>query len=167
MLEPFRVQFSRLIFFYSSATNNYTRKTTTLWRSANTGYYLTGLHSNKITWYNIKPCTNPYPSNAHYSGPGTPDNADGTIVDANDCPWECDAGYGHTAADTCEPLCTAGITQMKTSNGLSYNIYAEKQTTSAINVLHNNTVCYISLTIGHTTGAIHIKIGDTIYHATN
>ena len=155
-------------FFYSTLANNYVRKRSgTYWKSANTGYYLTGVHASGTLWYNVKPCTNPYPDFSHYSGPGTPDSADGTIVDANDCPWECDAGYGRTKNDTCEPLCDAGITKLNTSNGLSYNIYAERHTTPSINLLRNNMVCYINLESGSATNAINIQHGNTVYHVTD
>ena len=155
-------------FSYSLETNNYTKYHNRYWKTANPGYYLSDIVSwNNIIWYNVKPCTNPHPDSSHYSGPGTPDSADGTIVDANDCPWECDAGYGRTKNDTCEPLCDAGITKLNTSNGLSYNIYAERHTTPSINLLRNNTVCYINLESGSATNAINIQHGNTVYHVTD
>ena len=101
-----------MFFRYSSETNNYTTFHATYWMDANPGYYLSDNRSagNSNRWLNIKPCTNPYPTNAHYSGPGTPDSADGTIVDANDCPWVCDDGYYGKSAngDTTCTICPAG-----------------------------------------------------------
>ena len=131
---------------------------------ARSGYYL--VNPNDGMWVDAVACTNA-PTNAHYTGAGTPDSADGTIVNANDCPWKCDAGYGCTAANTCEPLCTAGITKLNTSNGLSYNIYATRQTTPALNLWRNNTICYVNLTHGTATNAINIQHGNAVYHTTN
>ena len=107
---------------------------------AGPGYYLSSyLETSSHVWYNgVKPCTNA-PVNAHYTGPGTPDSPDGTTKDANDCPWECDAGYGHTSDDRCLPLCRIGDTAM---NGI--NIYAEKHTKYAMAVPRAGGVCWIS-----------------------
>ena len=107
---------------------------------AGPGYYLSPY---KVTtynvWYNgVKPCTNA-PANAHYTGPGTPDSPDGTIKNANDCPWECDDGFGHTSDDRCLPLCRIGETAM---NGI--NIYAEKHTKYAMAVPRGDGMCWIS-----------------------
>ncbi|MBR1380507.1 MAG: hypothetical protein IJ560_02875 [Alphaproteobacteria bacterium] len=107
---------------------------------AGTGYYLSPYRSTTYkVWYNgVKPCTNA-PANAHYTGPGTPDSVDGTIKDANDCPWECDDGFGHTSDDRCLPLCRIGETAM---NGI--NIYAEKHTKYAMAVPRGGATCWIS-----------------------
>ena len=130
---------------------------------AGPGYYLSpylaDFDSSYMGYTGVKPCTNA-PANAHYTGPGTPDSEyiddpyiddpyidipddmiDGTIKDANDCPWECDAGYGHTSDDRCLPLCRIGDTAM---NGI--NIYAEKHTKYAMAVPRNGGVCWINAT---------------------
>ena len=113
-----------------------------LYYQAGTGYYLSPYRGTTYkVWYNgVKPCTNA-PANAHYTGPGTPDSVDGTIKDANDCPWECDAGFGHTSDDRCLPLCRIGETAM---NGI--NIYAEKHTKYAMAVPRGGATCWISAT---------------------
>ena len=108
--------------------------------AAGTGYYLSPyMGTTYKVWYNgVKPCTNA-PANAHYTGPGTPDSPDGTIKNANDCPWECDDGFGHTSDDRCLPLCRIGETAM---NGI--NIYAEKHTKYAMAVPRGDGMCWIS-----------------------
>ncbi|MBR1380353.1 MAG: hypothetical protein IJ560_02080 [Alphaproteobacteria bacterium] len=73
------------------------------------------------------------PANAHYTGAGTPD--------VGNCPWECDAGFGHTSDDRCLPLCRIGETAM---NGI--NIYAEKHTKYAMAVPRGGATCWISAT---------------------
>ena len=102
-------------------------------------------------------CDTP-PTNAHITSACTA--AANTV-------WECDSGTVHMSNDTCEPLCTAGITQLNTSNGLSFNIYANKLTTPALNLLRNNTVCYVNLSPGVASGTINIQHGDTVYHTTD
>lgn len=93
---------------YSQQTNTYSRKIMTLWNRANNGYYLSSYRNGH--YYTIKACTNSHPTNSHYSGPGTPDSADGTVVDANDCPWACDDGYygSSVAGDNSCTLCDVG-----------------------------------------------------------
>lgn len=101
-------------------------------------------------------CTNA-PANAHYTGAGTT---------ATNCTWTCDAGYAeHNGA--CEPLCTAGITSLRTSTGLIYNLYANKLTSPAIHIQQNGITCYVNLTPGGATGAINVRNNGTVYHATN
>ncbi|MBR1379982.1 MAG: hypothetical protein IJ560_00115 [Alphaproteobacteria bacterium] len=101
------------------------------YRTANNGYYLSVKDIGSYYVY-VKPCTNA-PENAHYTGPGIPD--------VGDCPWECDAGFGHTSDDRCLPLCRIGETTM---NGI--NIYAEKHTKYAMAVPRMGSVCWISAT---------------------
>ena len=82
--------------------------------------------------------------------------------------WACNSGYGRTAWDTCEPLCGAGITTLRTSNGLIFNLYANKLTSPAVHIKTvDGTVCYVNMASGNATGAINTRIGDTIYHTTN
>ena len=151
---------------YSPIRNAYDVFVTKSWDRANAGYYLLHPFSSPTRWRDIKPCTNSHPANSHYSGPGTPDSADGTIVDANDCPWECDSGYGQTDSGECLQLCQAGVTEFHAGN-LMFNIYANKQTTPSINIKYNDTVCYVSLAAGSTTNAVHVKYQDTTYHTIN
>lgn len=152
--------------YYSTTTNEYSNARPMYWTHANPGYYLSPAvsWSPAAIWYGAKACTNSHPANSHYSGPGTPDSKDGTIVNANDCPWECDAGYGRHGNE-CLPLCTAGITQLKTSTGISLNVYLNKTSTPAINIGYNNTVCYVNLEPG--AGGLSFRYNNTVYHATD
>jgi len=56
------------------------------WKTAATGYYLSGVHNlnSEVLYYDNLNCTNA-PANAIYTGAGTPDG--------NDCPWRCNDGY--------------------------------------------------------------------------
>lgn len=150
--------------YYSSGA--ITSGMASFWFYAADGYYLsrwTQVWSRANLYHAVKACTNA-PTNAHYTGPGTPDSQDGTIVNANDCPWECDAGYGRHGNE-CLPLCTAGITQLKTSTGISLNVYLNKTSTPAINIGYNNTVCYVNLEPG--AGGLSFRYNNTVYHATD
>ena len=130
------------------------------WYKASPGYYLSGYKwTSAEAWYKtVKPCENTPPENAHFTDITEPDNPI--------CTWTCDSGYGRHG-DECVPLCAVGITKLNTSNGLSYNIYASKYTTPAINILYNNTVCYMNLESGNATDAINIQYGDMVYHVTD
>lgn len=110
-------------------------------------------------------CTNK-PANSHYTSYSTPSVM--YAVESN-CPWECDTGYGRTENDTCDALCTAGITQLKTSTGLSYNLYANKNTSPAIHIKPDgsNTVCYVNLAFGISDNAVNVKYNGATYHSTN
>lgn len=49
---------------------------------------------------------------------------------------------------------------------LVFRCYAEPQTVPAINVqLLGHPVCYGALAPGKVVGGLHVKIGDTVYHA--
>ena len=102
-------------------------------------------------------CTNTKPANSHYSGSAT----------SNDCPWECDSGYALTSSNTCEQLCTAGVTGLHTSTGLVFNLYANKQTSPAIHIMPDgtNTVCYTSLAPGAANNAVNVEFNGAIYHS--
>jgi len=139
-----------------------------LWFDAYTGYYLSGYRfTSGAAWYfRIAPCTNA-PEHAHYTGPGTPDAPDGSVRDANDCPWECDAGYG-LHDDICVPLCATGISTINTAGGQKFNIYPVRYSTPAVAIKYNDKICYAVLAPGRKNGTINIKMPDnTIYHITN
>ena len=147
--------------------NDYWQNNNKLWYVAGDGYYLSGYRGTSWeNWYaTVKPCTNPHPANSHYSGPGTPDSVDGTIVDANDCPWACDDGYG-LHGNECLPLCTAGPTRLNVGNGLSFNLYRDRITSPSINIMFvSGTVCYIGVATG--AGKLNIGDGTNVWHATN
>ncbi|MBR1380136.1 MAG: hypothetical protein IJ560_00915 [Alphaproteobacteria bacterium] len=121
-----------IVLGYSMESSDYTVVNYNgLCSAAQTGYYVSNLNKPGTTNYkNVNPCTNA-PTNAHYTGAGTPD--------VGDCPWECDDGFGHTSDDRCLPLCRIGDTAM---NGI--NIYAEKHTKYAMAVPRNGATCWIS-----------------------
>ncbi len=114
---------------------NYWNGVQKLWFAANNGYYLSSpWFTTYLTWYHdIKQCTNA-PENTTYTGPGTPDNADNVIVDANDCPWRCSDGFGRTASNTCATLCKAGVTKLNTSTGIVVPLFATANTVPAIHI---------------------------------
>lgn len=93
----------------------------------------------------------------------------GTNVDRVQCP----AGtYSRTdvatSADECDALCGAGVTKLKTSTGLSFNIYQMKLTSPALAVGSDNGVCYIPLAGGNASNAINVQYDDgKIYHTTD
>ena len=128
--------------------------------SARDGYYLIN-QMNSSYYYGIAQCTNSHPANSHYSGPGTPD--------VGNCPWACDTGYGQTSNNTCEQLCTAGVTGLHTSTGLVFNLYANKQTSPAIHIMPDgtNTICYTSLAPGAANNAVNVEYNGAIYHSTD
>lgn len=148
------------ILTYSEQRGGYYNFAASLWSRANDGYYLSGGAASDFSWYRgISACTNTQPANSHYSGPGTPNG--------NDCPWACDSGYGQTANGECLALCTAGITELHVGDYV-FNLYATKQTSPALHVKYNDTICYVSLATGTGTNAMHIKTSDgTIYHTVN
>ena len=98
------------------------------------------------------------PANAHWTGNG---------INANNCPWECDVGYGRTSNNTCEQLCTAGVTGLHTSTGLVFNLYANRQTQPSIYIQpdNSNTVCYVNLAPGVANNAVNVDYNGAIYHS--
>jgi len=137
-----------------------------LWTRANTGYYLSPYRSTSWDiWYDgVKPCTNA-PANAHYTGPGTPDAPDGSVRDANDCPWECNDGYGRHN-DECVPLCSTAR-YIKTETGLSFNLYSAAYSTPRLALQHKGIVCYGILAPGQAQNTINISYNGAIYHMEN
>lgn len=135
-----------------------------LFYSAKPGYYLSSYNWTSFhDWYHrIKQCTNA-PEYAHYTGAGTPDEPkENGQKDFNDCPWECDIGLGKFE-NKCVPLCTAGVTKLRTDN-LSFNIYLNVQTHPSLNIEYNNQVCYIGLIPGRAVNAINVEYKGQIYH---
>lgn len=91
----------------------------------------------------------------------------------------CPAGYiAHEIDDVCSDdsspvcwlieqmraLCGAGVSNLKTSTGVSVSLYAVRETTPSLCVQYNNTVCYADMKQGQQTGAININYGGVIYH---
>jgi len=135
-----------------------------LWHVAGPGFYLADYDfTTSKDWYgSVRECTN-RPANAHYTGPGTPDAPDGSVRDANDCPWECDAGYGKSAGGECVPLCNAGVTKIH-AGGAHVPLFNERHTAPALVVGYAGRICYADLVTGYATGAINISIDGAIYH---
>ncbi len=138
-----------------------------LWYAANDGYYLSDYRWTSYNdWYrDAKACTNA-PANAHYTGPGTPDAPDGSVTSANDCPWECDDGYGNHNGE-CMPLCTGGATKFHAGEHVFY-LWRDRYTAPSLNVeLSGGTVCYINLMPGLASGTVNVSLGNQTYHVTN
>ncbi|MDR0741167.1 MAG: hypothetical protein LBF28_00125 [Rickettsiales bacterium] len=80
----------------------------------------------------------------------------------------CPAGYTTrtpTAASDgeCVRLCP-GASLLRTGNGLSFNIYAEKYTAIALNLEIGGTVCYVPLQAGRGENAINVGYLGNAYH---
>ncbi len=138
-----------------------------LWYAAGPGFYLSDYSwTSSADWYSyIRECTNA-PTNAHYTGAGTPDAKDGSVIDANDCPWACDTGFGRSASGECLPLCSGGATIIR-ANSVSAPLFNEKHTSPALAVGLGDRVCYADLVLGSARPAINISYGGQIYHTVN
>ncbi|MDE6571407.1 MAG: hypothetical protein K2L95_04305 [Alphaproteobacteria bacterium] len=137
-----------------------------LWYYAVPGYYLSGYSwTSAEVWYNgVRACTNA-PENAHYTAAGTPDAPNGSIVNANDCPWACDDGYGRSGEE-CVPLCRGGIDKI-ISNGNSFNIYADVHTSPSLRIGYGGHVCHVNLSPGRAVNAINIEYAGKTFHTTD
>ena len=140
---------------YGPASHDYTAYT-----DCRTGYYAAEpLGWGK--WYTAcRPCTNK-PENSTYTSYATP-----SVMYAveDNCPWECDVGYGRTPQGECRPLCDAGITKIHTG-AIEIPLFASPHTSPAINVrIPGGTVCFGGLVAGAASGAMNIRVGDTVYH---
>lgn len=91
----------------------------------------------------------------------------------------CPSGYiAHDVSDICASAssevcwlvrlaCGAGITQMHTSAGVSFPLYATRETSPSLGVEYNGIVCYLDLEIGEKTGTINLNHSGVIYHVVN
>ncbi len=131
------------------------------WYMAKDGYYLSPYRSTSSrVWYRgTKSCTNA-PAHAHYTGPGTPDAPDGSVLDANDCPWECDDGFGRVG-DECKPLCNAGITHIHAGTTTA-PLFPVKYTTPTLVIRTLGGICYGNLTPGNGNG-VNVTVAGTTY----
>jgi hypothetical protein len=77
----------------------------------------------------------------------------------------CSSGYVLTDAGKCSRLCMLGITALRTGGGLSVPLYATKNTTPAINIGYNGSVCYASLAAGGATNALNFTWDGNTYHS--
>ena len=60
--------------------------------------------------------------------------------------------------------CELGISNFKTSTGLSFSLYAEKYTEPSLVVGYNDGKCYGKLETGRVTGTINVNYNGTVYH---
>lgn len=72
----------------------------------------------------------------------------------------------HWYGNICVEDCAAGITQIRTSTGLSFQILKTKPTDHAIYVSAPNdgTVCYVPLDSGAASGSINVSLNGSAYH---
>lgn len=91
----------------------------------------------------------------------------------------CPTGYvAHDVVDVCgddttsvcwlieqiRALCNAGVSNIKTSNGVNVPLYSERGTTPSLCINYNNTTCYADLESGSVGGAINVKYNGATYH---
>ncbi len=129
----------------------------------NNGYYATDYKEYLWAFSRCAPCTG-LPENATFTGYGTPDE---NHENGDNCPWKCNDGLGRTAADTCAPLCAAGMTKINTSTGVVVPLFEAANTSPAIHIRNQNGTCHADLIPGTTTNAIHIRYNGVTYHTTN
>ena len=129
------------------------------WYKANPGYYLSGYRGWTPYYTGVSQCQNTPPAHAQWANETEPDNPN--------CTWECVSGFGRTSNNTCEQLCTAGVTGLYTSTGLRFNLYANKQTSPAIHIMPDgtNTVCYANLAPGVANNAVNVDYNGAVYHS--
>ncbi len=73
----------------------------------------------------------------------------------------CDHAYNGACPDLC-----SFATQLKTSTGLSFPLFATKVTSVAINIRQNGVTCYVPLETGiGGTGSLNLTYNNTVYHA--
>lgn len=84
-------------------------------------------------------------------------------------------GFGGTATEldaikaglfsptSAEVPCEIGISKLKVSNGLAFQLWAEKYTEPALVVQYNDEKCYVKLDAG--LGKLNINFNGQIYHA--
>ncbi|MDO4423287.1 MAG: hypothetical protein Q4C08_00625 [Pseudomonadota bacterium] len=100
-------------------------------------------------------------------------------AEADDFCWD-DFGYtAYSSKDEEEPFLTAlfateipteykkcelGISNFKTSTGLSFSLYAEKYTEPSLVVGYNDGKCYGKLEAGKATGTINFNYNGAVYH---
>ncbi len=149
--------------YYRERVGTYTN-TTPYWHNAAVGYYLSPYFVTTYKdWYSgAKPCTNK-PDNAHYTGAGTPDEPVlNGATDYNDCPWECDLGYGLIDGQ-CHPLCE-WATQICAGQSC-YPVFRDVHSTPTIVLRIDAAHCFVVLRPGAATDGINIQVNGIIYHA--
>lgn len=80
------------------------------------------------------------------------------------CAILCSDNLLYTDIGTCASICSGEYTTLRTSTGLIYPMYSEKQITPSINIGMGENVCYVNLLPGQSDGAINIQYDNKIYH---
>ena len=134
--------------------------------SAFAGLVANGHPTASNMWYNTFYDTNVATSCSSYNLP--------QYITGYESEWSkvscgCDSGYAPTSNNTCEQLCTAGVTGLHTSTGLVFNLYANRQTQPSIYIQpdNSNTVCYVNLAPGVANNAVNVEFNGAIYHSTD
>lgn len=89
------------------------------------------------------------------------------FVDTTDVPSCADDTSGDFCSTVNRLPCTSGLSVLRTGSGLSYQLWADKNTTPALHVRYNGTVCYINLEPGNAPNSINVKYGGVVYHTVN
>lgn len=73
----------------------------------------------------------------------------------------------HWYGNICVEDCAAGITQIRTSTELSFQILKTKPTEHAIHISapSDGTVCYVPLASGSAANSINVSLNGSVYHA--
>ncbi len=127
------------------------------------GYYATNYIIGAGAYERCVPCTG-LPENATFTSYGTPD---GNYENGDNCPWRCNDGWGRAADGTCGALCSAGVTYLRTSTGVSVPLFSVRNTSPSINIEVDNNRCYIDLVPGGATNAINVRFNGQTYHTVN
>lgn len=97
----------------------------------------------------------------NYWKPGTSGTAATPRVACKPDAVACDHAYNGVCPDLC-----SFATQLKTSTGLSFPLFANKVTSVAINIRQNGVTCYVPLEAGNGgTGSLNLTYNNTTYHA--
>ena len=88
--------------------------------------------------------------------------------DSSWCPMLCDSGYNFTYDGQCSKLCTNGLHVLRHGNddGKGFPLYDTKNTTPSIVIPGENSNCYVNLTPGKGSNAIHVQYNNLTYHTT-
>ena len=84
----------------------------------------------------------------------------------SDCASVAPDAVGETKCILTPPLCDAA-TFIRTSAGISNNLFANKNTEHAIVIKIAGKTCYANLEQGHSVDAINVRIFDNVYHTIN
>lgn len=83
------------------------------------------------------------------------------------CTTLCNGGMLETGAGYCSAACGNGLSVLHVGDSLTFPLYGTKTTQPSLIVANGSGQCYVNLAPGNTTGAIHIRYNNTIYHTTD